>query len=354
MYQLSNALCIVLATTVVILMVEVRWLCLIFQNRTSLVAENLALRQQLANLHRTSPKPRLRTRVRIFWVLLSRWFTGWRDWLVVVKPDTVVRWHREGYRLFWRRKSRSKLGRPKIPRDLQAIIRRIARENPLWGVPRIQAELRLLGHDLAESTVAKYVRRPRKPPSQTWKVFLNNHAGDLASIDFFTVPTVTFRNLYVFIVLRHDRRRIVHFNVTAQPNAAWVARQLKEAFPFDEAPRFLIRDNDGIFGDEVSQCLKTLGVEEIKTAPGSPWQNAYCERTIGTIRRELLDHVIVLNGRHLQRLLSSYMTYYHQSRCHQSLGDNSPDPRDVEPPDKGDVISIPMVGGMHHCYRRAA
>ena len=336
--------------------VLLRLLQLVLTDRAALVAENLALRQQLASLRR-SPRSRLRTGERAFWALLFRWFRDWRSWLVIVRPDTVVRWHRAGFRLFWRWKSRGRPGRPAIPRHVQNLIRRIAAENPLWGVPRIRSELRLLGHELAESTVAKYAcpaRRPRKSPSPTWKAFLKNHAPDLASIDFFAVPTATFRSLYVFLVLRHDRRRIVHVNVADQPHAAWVARQLREAFPFDEAPRFLIRDNDGVYGHEVARCLDALGIEQVKTAPGSPWQNAFVERVIGTIRRELLDHVIVLNERHLRRLLSSYLGYYHHARCHQSLGGNSPEPREVEPPDRGAVVSVPMVGGLHHRYRRAA
>lgn len=338
----------------VIAVALLRLLRLVMARRTRLMAENLALRQQLATLHRQSPRPKLRAGDRFFWVLLLRWFRDWRSWLVIVQPDTVVGWHRQGYRLFWRWKSRGQPGRPKIPREVQVLIRQIATENPLWGIPRIQAELRLLGHELAEATVAKYVRRPRKPPSQTWKAFLHNHAYELASVDFFTVPTVTFRDLYVFVVLRHNRRRLVHFNITEHPNAVWVGQQLREAFPFDKAPRFLIRDNDGVYGDEVSRCLKTLGIEEVKTAPHSPWQNPYCERVIGTIRRELLDHVIVLNERHLRRLLSSYQEYYHRSRCHMALDDNSPDPREVETPDRGEVVSIPMAGGLHHRYHRAA
>ena len=194
--------------------------------RVTVAAENLALRQQLAALQRKSTRPQLSARDRLFWVLLARWFRDWRSWLVIVQPDTVVRWHRQGFRLFWRWKSRGRPGRPTIPRDVQALIRRIARDNPLWGVPRIRAELHMLGHDLAESTVAKYAHRPRKPPSPTWKAFLTNHAHELASIDFFTVPTVTFRNLYV-VVLRHDRRRIFRVGVTDQPHAVWVARQSK-------------------------------------------------------------------------------------------------------------------------------
>jgi transposase InsO family protein len=234
------------------------------------------------------------------------------------------------------------------------LIARMSRENLTWGSPRIQAELRLLGHEVAEATVAKYRPRHPKPPSQTWRTFLKNHVSTLASLDFFVVPTVTFRLLYVFILLRHARRRVVHFHVTATPTAAWVSRQWRQAFPFETTPRYLIRDRDGLYGEEVRRCLASLPIEEVVTAPWSPWQSAYVERMIGSIRRELLDHVIVLNERHLRRLLSSYLEYYHHSRPHRGLGHNAPEPRAVEPPERGRVVAEPMVGGLPHRYRRCA
>jgi putative transposase len=230
----------------------------------------------------------------------------------------------------------------------------LSHENPLWGAPRIQAELRLLGHDVAESTVAKYRVRPTQPPSATWRSFLANHVDCLASVDFFVVPTVTFRLLYGFLVLRHDRRRVVHFNVTSHPTAEWVARQIKEAFPYDEAPRYLIRDRDGAYGHCLRECLKRMGVEEVLTAPRSPWQNPSVERLIGSIRRECLDHVIVFNEAHLGRILSRYFDYYHNSRTHRALDDNAPCPRAVEAPGMGRVIAVPHVGGLHHRYTRVA
>src|SRR5262249_43231106 len=229
-----------------------------------------------------------------------------------------------------------------------------SKENPLWGAPRIRAELALLGHDIADSTVAKYMVRAPKPPSQNWRTFLKNHVGTLASIDFFTVPTVTFQVLFVFVVLRHDRRRIAHFNLTRHPTAEWIARQVTQAFPFDEAPRYLIRDRDGAYGDEVRRCLKNLGIEEVVIAPRSPWQSPFVERVIGTIRRECLDHVIVLNQRHLKRILSKFLAYYHICRPHMSLNDNAPVPREVEPPERGRVVGEPILGGLHHRYRRCA
>jgi len=309
----------------------------ILRSKADLVAENLALRQQVAILHREKPKPKLRWTDRLLWVGLCRWFTNWRSWLIIVKPDTVLRWHRAGFRLYWRWKSRGKPGRPSIPRKIIALIQRMARENVTWGAPRIRAELHILGHDVAEATVAKYMPRASKPPSQTWKTFLKNHVGSLGSIDFIVVPTATFNLLYGFLILAHDRRRVIHYNVTTDPSAAWVCQQFREAFPFDTAPDYLIRDRDGIYGEAVSRCLESLGIEEVVTAPHSPWQNPYCERLIGTLRRELLDHVIVLNQQHLQKLLDEFFSYYHGARCHQSLDGNSPDPRAVEPPDQGEV-----------------
>jgi transposase InsO family protein len=223
-----------------------------------------------------------------------------------------------------------------------------------WGAPRIVSELALLGHEVAEQTVSKYMVRTRKPPSQTWRTFLDNHVPDIAACDFFTVPTVNFRVLYVFIVLCHDRRQIVHFNVTTNPYAEWTAQQIINAFPYEEAPRFLIRDRDGIYGDYFTKRIESMGIEEVPIAPHAPWQNPYCERIIGSIRRECLDHVIVLDERHLYRILKDYFDYYHNSRPHLSLDRNSPTPREVEPPSQGEVISIAQVGGLHHRYSRAA
>ncbi len=326
----------------------------VVRDRTELAAENLALRQQLALLTERKRRPRLRTRDRIFWVWLSRLWSGWRSVLMIVRPDTVVGWHRQGFRLYWRWQSRARPGRPNMAAEIRKLIRRMSRENPSWGVPRIQSELALLGHTVCESTVRKYRIRKGNPPSQTWRTFLDNHLTDIVAIDLFTVPTATFRILFAFVVLRHDRRMVVQFNVTANPTAAWTAQQIVDAFPDDTAPRFLIRDRDGIYGVDFRQRIKHMGIEEVVTAPRSPWQNPYVERLIGSIRRECLNHVIVLNERHLRRILSSYFEYYHGSRTHLSLDRNSPIEREVEPPECGKVIAIPQVGGLHHRYSRAA
>ena len=326
----------------------------LLRNQAELAAENLVLRQQLAVLDLSSKRPRLRNRDRIFWTWIARLWANWRSVLVIVQPETVIRWHQQGFKLYWRWKSRGRSGRPKIDVEIRKLIRRMSKENPLWGTPRIRSELRLLGYEASKATVDKYRVRHRKPPSQTWRTFLDNHVRDIVAVDFFTVPTATFRLLFCFIVLRHHRRMVIHFNVTAHPTAEWTAQQIVEAFPFDEVPRFLLRDRDSIYGEFFRQRVKHMGIEEVVTAPRSPWQSPYVERIIGSIRRECLEHVIVLNERHLRRILFSYFAYYHESRAHLSLDRNSPILREIEPPERGKVIAIPQVGGLHHLYRRAA
>jgi putative transposase len=262
-------------------------------------------------------------RDRFFWVILSRLWKNWRQVLIIVKPETVTK-------------------------EIRELIKRMSLENPLWGTPRLQSELRLLGFDLAEFTVAKYRVRGGASPSLTWKTFLTNHAKQIAAIDFFTVPPLTFRNLYCFIILLHDRRQVVHFNVTVHPTAEWTARQLIEAFPEDSAPRYLLRDRDQIYGAEFRLRVQGMQIEEVITAPRSSFQNPYAERVIGSIRRECLDHLIIIGEDHLRRSLRDYFDYYHNSRPHDALERNSPTPREIEAPAKGKVIAIPQVGGLHH------
>ena len=271
--------------------------------KARLAIENLALRQQLAVCKQGVKRPRLRPRDRVFWVWVSRFWRNWQSALIIVQPETVIRWHRQGFKLYWRWKSaRGKPGRPPLERAIRDLIRRMSRENPTWGAPRICSELILLGHNVAEQTVGKYMVRPHKPPSQTWRTFLDNHVRDIAACDFFTLPTATFRVLHVFIVLRHDRRQVVHFNVTTNPSAEWTAQQIVNAFPFDESPRFLIRDRDEIYGKYFRDRVDAMGIEEVPTARRSPWQNPYAERIIGSIRRECLNHLIVLSEAHLTRV----------------------------------------------------
>lgn len=321
---------------------------------TALAAGNLALRQQLAVLRQSVKRPILRPRDRLFWIWLSRLWKGWRSSLHIVQPATVVKWHRQGFKCYWRRKSRrGQPGPPKVDLEIRELIRRMSRETPLWGSPRIVAELHLLGHNVAKSTVEKYTVRGNRPPSQSWRTFLDNHIRDIAAIDSFTVSTVTFQVLFCFIVLRHDRRRVIHFNVTAHPTEQWTIQQIVEAFPWDEAPTYLLRDRDRIYGAKFKQRVKHMGIEEVTISFRSPWQSPYVERLIGSIRLECLDHVIILTEAHLQRILTSYLEYYHESRTHQSLMDNAPVPRQVELAE-GNIISVPQIGGLHHRYRRAA
>ena len=273
----------------------------------------------------------------------------------IVKPETVIGWHRKGFRRFWTRKSRrGKPGRPPVSSEFRGLIRRMSRENPLWGAPRIHGELRMLGFEVSEAAVSKYMPRHPKPPSQTWRTFLENHVGCLASTDFFVVPTATFSLLFVLVVLRHERRRIVHIGTTAHPTAAWVAQQIREAFPWETAPRYMIRDRDRVYGIAFRSRIKAMGIEEVVTAPRSPWQSPYVERVIGSIRRECLDHVIVLNERHLRAILLSYIDYYQRSRTHLALGKDTPERRSVQPAGAGKIVAFPQVGGLHHRYQRLA
>ena len=327
----------------------------IFADRAALHTEILALRQQVAVLKRKRPRPLLRKADRVFWVILSCLWPGWRHALVIVRPETVIGWHRKGCRLFWTWKSqRGKPGRPPVSREIRDLVRRMSRENTRWGAPRIHGELLKLGFSISQAAVSKYMVRYPSPPSQSWRTFLTNHADCLASIDFFVVPTATFHLLFRFIVLHHERRQIMHFGVTANPTMAWVAQQIREAFPWGTAPRYLIRDRDGAYGQSFRSTVTAMGVEEVVTAPRSPWQNPYVERLIGSVRRECLDHSIILNERHLRRILGSYLDYYHGSRTHLSLGKDTPDGRPVQPAGSGTVVSLPKVGGLHHRYERLA
>jgi transposase InsO family protein len=291
-----------------------------FKSKIRLAAENAALRHQLIVLRR-----KLRGRVQLansdrwFLVQLYRWFPSILKVLTIIRPETLVRWHRAGFRSYWRWKSRSLGGRPRIEADLRALIRRISIENPLWGAPRIHGELLKLGFEVAQSSVAKYMVKRRGPPSQEWRTFLCNHAPDIAAMDLFVVPTIGFSLLYAFVIVRLDRRNLVWINVTTNPTAEWVARQMTEAFPWDDAPKYLIRDRDRIYGAVVTRRLRAMGIRDKPTAPASPWQNGFAERLIGSIRRECLDHIIVFGEAHLCRILRSYACYYNHASQHPSV-----------------------------------
>ena len=290
--------------------------------RHELALENLALRQQIGVLRRSVRRPRLSNADRGFWVLLRRCWANWDQVLAVVQPATVIKWHRAGFRKYWTWRSRHRSGRPAMDAEVRSLIRKMARANVTWGAPRVHGEPLKLGISVSQATVSKYMPpRRRKPPSQTWRTFLDNNVTELCSVDFFTVPTATFRVLFGFVVLAHHRRRIVHFNVTENPSAAWAAQQITNAFPWDTAPRYLLRDRDGIYGARFRRRAKAMGINEVLIAARSPWQSPYVERVIGTLRRELLDHVIVMGEEHLRRLLRRYLDDYYKwgSQCFTSV-----------------------------------
>jgi putative transposase len=336
------------------------WIFIAFSSREDLILENLALRQQLLALHAKRPRRRLTVIDKVFWVVLNRSWSGWRKPLVLVTPRTVVGWHRAGFRLYWTCVSRAshRGGRKRVSREVRALIFRMAAENPTWGAPRIHGELLKLGFDLSETTVSRWIRRaPKVPdPAKRWLTFLKNHREAIAAMDFFTVPTLTFGVLYCFFVIGHDRRKILRFNVTRNPNALWIVQQMREAWPYVPAHRFLLFDHDSKFGTDVISAARDLGSQPIRTAFRSPWQNGVAERWVESCRRDLLDHVIVLNERHLKRLMSDYVRYYHEDRTHLGLAKDTPTgrPTAICPAVESKIHSFPRLGGLHHRYAVAA
>jgi putative transposase len=308
----------------------------LFRSHRDLLFENLALRQQLAVLKQKHPRPRLALFDKLFWVILRRLWPGWKRASILVQPETVVRWHRAGFKMYWSwlSRHRARVGRKCVGGEMRDLIFRMVAENPTWGAPRIHGELKMLGFDVSERTVLRWMRKaPRNPePVRRWAAFLSNHREAIAAMDFFTVPTLTFGVLYCFFVIAHNRRRILHCNVTKHPTSAWVIHQLREAFPFDSAPSYLIFDRGTNFNGEVIDTMKSFGIKPKRTSYRSPWQNGVAERWIGNCRRDLLDHVIVLNERHLKRLMFEYVSYYQKSG----------------------IIGMPRLGGLHHRYDLAA
>ena len=323
-----------------------------FRSRNEQAIVELALRQQLATYAQTRAKRRLTPLDRTFWVALLRFWPRWKEVLVIVKPDTVVRWHRNGFRLYWRWISKRGPGRPRVSKEVQALIRRFALENG-WGARKVHAELAKLGFTVGLATVSRNM--PKRPPSQgerqRWMTFLQNHKNAITAMDFFVVPTVGFRLLYVWFVIDHGRRRIIHFNVTTNPTAQWVTQQLRESLPDSSASRYLIYDNDSIFSDEIKDVIESFGIKPKRTAYRSPWQNGTAERWVGSCRREVLDHVIVFNEEHLRRLLRGYVSYYNAERVHTRLQD-APEGRPIEARPSSDtrIVGLPRVGGLHHRY----
>jgi transposase InsO family protein len=327
------------------------FICDLLKSRCRLEAENLFLRHQLnIALRRAPPRLRLRGSDRALLVWMTRLWPNLLGAAQVVQPETILRWHRSGFKAFWRWKSRKRAGRPKIDRGLRDLIRRMSRENALWGASRIHGELLMLGFQVAQSTVSKYMVRGQNPPSQTWKTFLQNHAEAIAAIDMCVVPTLTFDLLFAFLVLGHGRRQLLWFEVTRHPTAEWLARQITEAFPWTSAPAYLVRDNDRAYGHIFTSRVRAMGIRDRPISPRSTWQNGIAERLIGTVRRECLDRILIFGESHLRRVLASYAAYYNQTRTHLALQKDAPLRRAVQR--SGAIVAIPILAGLHHQYVR--
>ena len=329
----------------------------VFRGRQSLLLENLALRQQLVALKLRHPRPSLGLFDKLFWVVARRVWSAWKQSLIIVTPETVVRWHRSGFRMYWRLISRVRrqVGRKQTPKEVRELIFRMVAENPTWGAPRIHGELLMLGFDLSERTISRWIKRAPKDTDRAkhWLAFLRNHREAIAAMDFFTVPTITFGVLYCFFVISHDRRRILHVNVTKHPRSAWIIQQLREAFPFEASHKYLIFDRDQKFGFEVIAAVQATRIIPKRTSFRSPWQNGIAERWVGSCRRDLLDHMVALNERHLKRLLSEYVRYHHEDRTHLGLEKGTPEGR-IRSVASGRIFSQERIGGLHHRYDRAA
>ena len=326
-------------------------LVLSFRSRVTLEAEILILRHQLNIQRRHLPKRLPFSAMdRLIFAGLYRLVPSILNALTIVKPETVVRWHRAGFRSYWRWKSRRRGGRPTVSLEIRRLIGEMSTANPLWGAPRIHGELLKLGINIGQTSVAKYISRQRGPPSQGWKTFLRNHADGIAAMDLFVVPTISFRLLFGLLIVGHSRRQILWFGVTAHPTAEWIANQITEACGWEQAPRYLIRDRDGAYGEVFIRRLRSIGIRDRPISSRSPWQNAYAERLIGSIRRECLDHVVVFGERHLRHVLLSYMKYYNEVRTHLSLNKDAPAPRPVQ--SAGRILRRPILGGLHHQYVR--
>jgi transposase InsO family protein len=323
----------------------------LLRSRVALEVEILVLRQQINVLRRANPKKLPFISIdRLILGGVCRLFPKMYDALAIVRPDTVIRWHRAGFRSYWRWKSRRRCGRPTVSLEIRRLIREMSIANPLWGAPRIHGELLKLGIDVGQTSVAKYMTRRRGSPSQGWKTFLRNHADGITAVDLFVVPTISFRLIYGLLIMGHGQRQILWIGVTAHPTAEWMANQITEAYGWQQAPRYLIRDRNGIYGEIFTRRLRSMGIRDRPTSARSPWQNGYAERLIGSIRRECVDHIVVFGERHLRHVLLSYMNYYNETRTHLSLNKDAPSWRAAET--VGRIICRPILGGLHHQYAR--
>jgi putative transposase len=318
-----------------------------FKSRQELISENALLRYQVCMLKRRRRNPIIRGWDRPILVWLSKLTLNWKQSIFVVQPETIIRWHRMAFKLYWGWKYSQKAGRPAVHPHVVRLIGQMSEANPLWGAPRIHGELLKLGIKIAQSSVEKYMSRRNRPRGQSWKTFLKNHSKDIVAIDFFIVPTIKLKMLWAFVVLSHDRRRIIYTAVTHRPSTNWTIQQLRNAFPFKTMPRFILHDRDRNFWG-----IGRAGFDEIITGHRCPWQNGLVERVIGSIRRECTDHLIAIDERHLHGILKQYRHYYNHSRTHLSLNKDSPVRRGVKR--KGKIIAVPKLGGLHHRYERFA
>jgi Integrase core domain len=323
----------------------------LFTTKTQLILENLFLTKQLEIYQRNDPKLKISRIDRMFFSLMMDWLSNWKERLFIIKPETVIKWHRTAFRFYWRWKSRPKGGRPRVSREVIALIKQMATENPKWGAPRIHGELQKLGFNICESTVLRYMPKKRnRNNGQNWKTFLKNHSKEIMSIDFLTVPTINFKLMYVLVMIQHHRRKLIYFNITKNPTAEWCLQQIRNLLFDFAAPKYLIRDRDKKYGTLLGDENNQFGIDEIVTAYRSPWQNGYVERLIGSIKRECLDHLIVINEDHLRYILSDYISYYNKYRTHLGINKDSPEGRPIQ--SSGKVDKIPFVNGLHHYYFR--
>jgi hypothetical protein len=323
------------------------------KTRTQLILENIFLHKQLEIYQRTDPKLKIKRTDRIIFSLIMDMLSNWKERLFIVKPETVIKWHRTAFKFYWRWKSKQKGGRPKVSREVIALIKQMANENSGWGAPRIHGELMKLGINICESTVQRYMpKKGKRTTGQNWKTFLQNHSKDIISIDFLTVPTVNFKLLHVLVIIEHHRRKLIYFNVTKNPTAEWSIQQIRNLLFDYDTPKYLIRDRDKKYGTLLDSKKNRFGIDEIVTAYRSPWQNGYVERVIGSIRRECLDLMIILNENHLKTILDDYISYYNKYRTHLGINKNSPEGRPLMA--EGKIYKIPAVNGLHHVYLRQA
>src|ERR1035437_9837927 len=322
--------------------------------KSQLILENVFLHKQLEIYQRTDPKLKTHRTDRMFFSLIMDWLSNWKERMFIVKPDTVIKWHRTAFKFYWRWKAQHKGGRPKISREVIALIKQMANENSDWGAPRIHGELLKLGFNICESTAQRYMpKKGKRTTGQNWMTFLKNHSQEIISIDFFTVPTINFKLLHVFVVIEHHRRKLIYFNITRNPTAEWCLQQIRNLLmDYDILPKYLIRDRDMKYGQLLGGKKNKFGVDEIVTAYRSPWQNCYVERVIGSIKRECLDHLIIINENHLRSILTDYISYYNKYRTHLGINKDSPEGRPIEI--AGKIDKIPVVNGLHHVYFRQA